>query len=177
MRTGLGAAAAEADRARTAVRTGAVGAMVSAFVVGASLWLPSSPVLALTGTAAMVPVFGGLLQVAPRSGLTWACGGLVLANTLFLLFISEGAAFQGAFAISRAVGMGVMALMLVLHLRQRARIQAPLVLLALLADLAGFGGLAIVFKGLWLLALGMWLGQKVEPRKDDPRTLGEAIDQ
>lgn len=69
-----------------------------------------------------------------------------------------------------------MALMLLLHLKQRARIQAVFVLLALLAALAGHAGLAIVLKGLWLLALGMWLMWKTKQRYD-ARTLGEAIHQ
>lgn len=157
-------------------RAGVAGAIGSAIIAGTGLWLPSSPFEELIGTAAMVPVFWGLLQVSPVSGrhLTWACGGLVMMNMLFLAFISVGAAFHGAFAISRAVGLGVMALMLVLHLPQRARIQAALALVALLAAVAGLGGLAGVLKGLWLVTLGMWLMHESQQRKDDARTLGEA---
>ncbi len=180
MRTGVGAAAAEPRRSKTsrmALLAGVAGAIGSAIIAGAGLWLPPSPPVALIGTAAMVPVFWGLLQVLSRRGrhLTWACGGLVLVDTLFLLFISAGAAFHGAFAISGVVSLTVMAMMLVLHLQRRARMQAVLVLLALLAALAGLGGLAITLKGLWLLSLGMWLMQKAQEQKDDPITSGEAV--
>ncbi len=180
MPTGASAAAAEGWRSkagRVALHAGVTGAIGSAMVAGAGLWLsPSS--LALIGTAAMVPVFWGLLQVSPANGgrhLTWACGGLVMMNTVFLAFISVGATFHGAFAVSRTVGLAVMALMFTLHLRQRARIQAAIVLLALLAALTRQGGLADALKGLWLLALGMWLMQKAKRRNGDPRTSGEAI--
>jgi hypothetical protein len=160
-----------------ALRAGIAGAIGSAIVTGSGLRLPPSPLVALIGTAAMVPVFWGLLQLSPVGGrhLTWACGGLVMMNTLFLAFIFVGAAFPGAFAINRGVGLAVMALMLVQHLQQRLRTHAVLVLLALLAALAGYGGLAIVLKGLWLLALGMWLMLRGKRRNDDPRTFGEAI--
>lgn len=82
--------------ARTALRAGIAGAIGSAIVTGAGLRLPPSPLVALIGTAAMVPVFWGLLQLSPVGGrhLTWACGGLVMANTLFLPFISAGAVFM-----------------------------------------------------------------------------------
>ena len=180
MRTGVGAAAAEPRRSKTsrmALLAGAAGAIGSAIIAGAGLWLPPSPLVALIGTAAMVPVFWGLLQVVPAGSrhLTSACGGLVVVNTLFLLFISAGAAFHGAFAISGAVGLTVMAMMFVLHLQRRARMQAVLVLLALLDALAGLGGLAIVLKDLWLVSLGVWLMQKAKERDDDSRSLGEAI--
>ena len=160
-----------------ALRAGIAGAIGSAIVTGAGLRLPPSPLVALIGTAAMVPVFWGLLQLSPVGGrhLTWACGGLVMMNTLFLAFISVGPAFHGAFAVSRTVGLVVMALMFTLHLRQRARIQAALVLLALLAALTRQGAPADALKGLWLLALGMWLMQNAKRRNGDPRTFWEAI--
>ena len=177
MRTGASAAAAETRRSkvrRAALRAGVAGAIAA----GASIWLPPSPPVALLGTAMMVPVFWGLLQVPPARGgrhLTWVCGGLVVVNTLFLAFIAVGAAFPGAFTVSRTVDLAVMALMVTLHLQQRARIQAALVVSALLAVLAGYGGIASVLKGLWLLALGMWLLQKARRQTDAPQTLREAI--